>query len=555
MSLHSLPLDPITAARRALTKFERDLEGDARLRGNPDAIANVVNGVRHFFDGFPRDDQERITASLSAITGRDVMWVRRLFTLSEMEVRRALRSRPPRLDRHGYERLYPIDGWLGAYLLYVQDSEAPLGWHFWCAVAILGMAARRNFYWDRGRYILYLNHYLIMLGPTGLKKSTTIDQAVEMLKLASAKAIDEQPGGGPDPFYFSADRVTPPALDADLSHWHKAHPDTKDTICGILNDEVATLLGRDVWGSDVMIHFLTAVYGGKSSWKDASIGRGKREMRNLQMTCLFGSTADWVRDSVTNEMMSGGFVGRCVMVPREEPHGVYPEPPPADPVVKHTLAESLVPWIGYEGLCECRRTAEATAWFEAWYGEHKSKKPADPRLEGWWNRKDDHLHKLAAILRLAELIGSSRETFDEVQTSHFLTVELRHFEKAAVILGEEEERLPKLVALVGASIDARNNDKLRAIIEEMYSKTRVPVPHHFVMRKAVHFLGDAWHFERAIETLRQQQLITVVTPGVGEKRRGKTYAPMWASTQESTDEQTHPPDGSANEDPPAPPKP
>jgi hypothetical protein len=521
-------LDPAVRARAALDRFLTAVATDTRLRNNPDAIANVVNGVRPWFEGFPQPDQHAIVLAVHKLTGRDMVWVRKLFGLSEMEVRRALRSRPPKLDRHGYEQVYPTSGWLGAYLLYAQDSEAPLGWHFWCAVAIIGMAARRNFYWDRGRYVLYLNHYLIMLGPTGLKKSTTIDQAVEILKLASAKAVDGQRGPGPDPFYFSADRVTPAALDADLSLWFKSHPDTKDTICAILNDEVATLLGKDVWGSDVLIHFLTAVYGGKAVWRDASIGRGKREMRNLQVSCLFGSTADWVRDSVTNEMMSGGFVGRCVMVPRDEPHGVYPEPPPADPVTKHVLAESLVPWIGYEGLCECRRSPEASAWFDSWYHDHKAKKPADPRLEGWWNRKDDHLHKLAAILRLAELIGCPPSVFEEVQNEHSLVVGEQHFREAAKILDEEQARLPKLIAMVGASADARNTEKLLAIIEEYYRVQKVAIPHSMALRKAAHFLGDAWHLDRSLSSLFQQDLIRVQDPGKGEHKRGRTYLPTWA---------------------------
>lgn len=527
-----IPMDVVTRARAALDRFKAALASDVRLKGNPDALANVVNGVRPYITAFPKADVEAIVLAIHVLTGRDLMWVRKLLELSEMEVRRAFRSKPPKLDRHGYETIYPEDGWLGAYLLYAQDSEAPLGWHFWCSVAVLGMVARRNFYWDKGRYILYLNQYLMMVGETGLKKSTSIDQTTEILRLAAEKYVDGHPQQPPDPFYFSPDRVTPEALDQDLSLWYKTHPNATDTIAAILNDEVVTLLGKNVWGGDKIIHFLTAVYGGKATYKDASIGRGKREMNNLQISCLFGSAPDWIRDSVTTEMLTGGFLGRCVMVPRHDPHGIFPEPLPSDPVMKHTLAEALVPWISYEGLCECRRTDEATEWYNSWYHEkHRRKKPADPRMLGWWNRKDDHLHKLAAILRISEMVGAGAGAFTTVQESHTLTVDVRHFEAAVKILDDEEARLPKLIAMVGASIDSRNNERILANIEEWYNQRRTPAPHSDILRKSMHFIGNAWHFERAIDTLRQTDQVRVLNPGLGKRRRGRSYLPTWADTR------------------------
>jgi hypothetical protein len=517
-------------ARSAIDKFVSDL---ARSRDDlsrlPEATANAVNGVRPYFAGLPTSDQDMIVARISAATRRNPAWVRRLFALSEMDVRRAIRSREPKWDRHGHETLYPSDGWIGAYLLYAQDSEAPLAWHFWCAVATLGMVARRNFYWDRGRYILYLNHYLLIVGPTGLKKSTTMNQAMALLKLADQKVQDIR-NDKPPPFYFSPDRVTPEALDAELSAWTKANPDAKDTICGLVNDEVATLLGKNVWGSDKLIHFLTAIYGGAASYRDASIGRGKREMKNIQVTALFGSTADWIRDSVTDEMLGGGFLGRCVIVPREDPHGIFPEPPPSDPVVMHTLAEALIPWISLSGLVECRRTKEATSWYEEWYLSNKAGKPSDPRLEGWWNRKDDHLHKLAAILRIAELIASGEGAYEELIESRVLLVGLRTFHQAISILDVEENHLPKLLAQIGANIVARANERVLLIIEQEYRRTKTPVSHSRVLQKSVHFIGGAWEFRRAIETLREQNLVTVAHEG-GPMGRGKTYLPTWAAAK------------------------
>lgn len=520
----------IPLARRALDKFLADLPA---LAGHPDAQVHAIIGMLPHFPAFPAEDQRTVIESLARITGRPAVWVARVFDLSPIEVRRALRSQPPRLDRHGHETVYPSDGWLGAYLLYAQDSEAPLGWHFWCAAAILGMVARRNFYWDKGRYILYLNHYLMMIGETGLKKTTSIMQTVEILRLAAEKASVD---GSPVPFYFSPDRATPEALDADLSAWHKAQPDIADTICAILNDEVVTLLGKNVWGGDKLIHFLTAVYGGQAKYRDASIGRGKREMTNLQITCLFGSAPDWIRDSVTDEMLTGGFLGRCIMVPRHEPHGIFPEPLPSDPVVKHTLAETLVPWIAMDTLVELRRTPEATEWYNDWYHGHRSKKPADPRLLGWWNRKDDHLHKLAAVLRLSEMIGSGKGAVDETRRDGIVAVGVRTFEQAIRILDDEESRLPKLMAMVGASVEARNNERLMGLIEEAYRKTSLPIPHSLLLRKAAHFLGDAWHFDRAISTLAEQDLVIINQPAVpGVHRRGRTYMPSWASGSPTAD--------------------
>src|SRR5262245_7555676 len=85
---------------------------------------------------------------IAKLLGRPTSWVTVLYTLPIPEFRRALRSTPPILQRHPHEEIYPTTGWLGDYLLFTQEMEAPLGWHFWCGAVLLGLVARRNFYID-----------------------------------------------------------------------------------------------------------------------------------------------------------------------------------------------------------------------------------------------------------------------------------------------------------------------------------------------------------------------------------------------------------------------
>ena len=94
------------------------------------------------------------------------------------EMRRAIKFRKAKpmvwLKEEGWdERNYPHGGFLGKYMRWAQGAEVPLAWHFWMGCATLGAACRRNIYMDRNNHYIWPNYYLMIVGPSGLKKGPT----------------------------------------------------------------------------------------------------------------------------------------------------------------------------------------------------------------------------------------------------------------------------------------------------------------------------------------------------------------------------------------------
>lgn len=499
--------------RNAFQKFIRDLDRP-EIVGNEEAMAAAVVGISEHIRALPRPDAEAVVHKLVAVTGRNEMWFDKLFRLPVPEIRRALRTRPTLLNRRDFEELYPTDGWLGAYLLYCQESEAPLGWHFWCGVALLSVVARRNFYWDRGRYFLFLNHYVFLLGQSGLTKSTTIGQTMGIFEEVQAIMAEAE---GRDSFYQSPERITPERLLVDLSNWTFAVTGAprRDTILFMVSDELSTLLGKDVKGSDRLANFLTDIYMGKRSFRDSTIVGGDRKLTNVACTCLFASTASAVRRAITDSMFSEGFMARVITAPRKlvDRHGEYSTPPPTDPVIRRMLSEQLVPWVALDREIELRLTDDARKWFDEWYREHRDKPPDDEKLIAFWQRKPDHMNRLAGILKLSQIIGNPPAAFEEVRNAGVLYIDERTMQYALRLIEDEERRLPEAFSQIGAKEESRDVWALQAVIEKHFERTGEPIAHTTLFHNCRHIIKDAPHMMLMLQTLMQMELIEMVRQG------------------------------------------
>lgn len=479
------------------------------LRDDAEVQAGVIERLRSLLPNLPNPEQVRVLESLALALDRPPRWIEQLTKLSTPDMRRALRSRPVALNRKAGETLYPIDGWLGAYLLYTQETEAPLGWHFWCGAALLSIVARRNFYWDRGRYYLFLNQYVLLLGASGLTKSTTVNQATgvfdELVEIAKSGSVV-----GLDPIYKSPERITAARLLQDLSNWAKTYVGSstrRDTILFVVSDELATLLGRDVKGSDQLADLLTDIYMGKRTHRDATILGGDRTLVNVASTCLLATTADSARRNITENMFSEGFMGRVVTVPRSEPHDRYPTPPSADPVTRRLLAEQLAPWLLIDQEIELRIDANTNAWYESWYYAHRAQAPQDPKLNAFWNRKADHMFRLAGVLKLAQLAGCPPDVVDQVRKDGSVLVELALFELALHILEDEERRLPEALSNIGAKEEARELWRLEAHLQSWCRQHQQWYPRGMLHRNTLHISGSRFKFAEMMASLEEQGVI------------------------------------------------
>jgi hypothetical protein len=443
------------------------------------------------------------------------------------ELRRALRAvhyreRSPRLEG---EDIYPEDGWLGAYLEFAQDSEVPLGWHFWCGVAILGAACRRNLYIDRNAFYITANHYMIMVGPTAAHKSTAIGHALNVLAVMNKELEEEIANTTIDKRVVVLPvKLTPEAMVDALSPERRTMKDgsvrQRVQSIGLLQcAELSVLLGKNVQGADRMIHLATDLYGndareyGFRTRKD-----GEKKLYEPVLSCLFGSTAEWINKSVTSDLFTGGFVGRNMWLPRDTSQKEFPKPPPMDPVIKNQLGEMLLPWAR-TNTTEVELTPKAEDWFDQWYRENKATPPPIPLMEGWKERKQGHLFKLAMVLAISEMCSPHLEQA-ELDRCPSIELELRFLERAAKIIDLEQERMPDCFARIGQHEAAELTDEVKAMIREVGRRDPEGwATHSTVFQRVRHRVGTADAFRKIIRTLIEAGEVEVRVEGRSNRYR------------------------------------
>ena len=517
------PTDPTAKYKELLQRLHQQIESP---RFDHIAEQNrVLEGLSGIAHELPATHLHQLLTKISLRLGITEDRTAVLIRLPTQERRRALRAQPITLDRKPGEELYPVDGWLGQYLLYCQESEAPLGFQFWSAIALLSAVARRNLYWDRGNYFLYLNHYLVLLGRSGLRKSTAIKTAVDMVE-ATNHTLHML--GAADELFVSPQRVTPEKLmeiltarrgyDASKLLQGEKVVRQRDAVGLIVSDELVTLLGRSVKGSDRMIHFLTDIYGGARRYEAATVTHGDRILMNVALSCLFASTEEWIRMAVTEDLFTGGFMARVVTVHRTEKTRVFPQAVPLDPCLRQVLADALVPWAQLSHPLELVRTPEADEWFQKWYHDAQRQSVADPKMQGYAERRDDHLHKLAGALRLSQMISEGPPGNQDS-----VDVTLEDFHLALTILEDEEQRYPEAFAEIGSSDDNRDAEKVMFIVRQWVETHGEPIPQHQLLRRS------RFHSRRLrylVEGLVAEQRLEIVPTDPGPGRTGLCYRPF-----------------------------
>ena len=431
--------------------------------------ARLVVELTMFQPGYstmaPYAHAQRIVQELVGIDDERLAAITRLTGLEDVRtaVRYVARPAPP---RRGDDRVYPSTGWFSDYLDTHAHMEVPLAWNFWSAVALVAAMCRRNFMLHMGNHKLWPNQYVMLVGKTGQKKSTAIEQAKAVLDVAN-EILDD----------WGQQQM--PAIAATVHiHYGRGSPEgfcdgieiqktTRATARGIelvartdstavvLNDELVSILGDGQPGARRWIELLTTLYGSPKGWKETLRGGGEREYANVAITTLFGSTIEWLR-ACTPETAEGGFTARFMFChrhwdPRED--GMYPIADIVDPVRVHALATEVAS-LSMAEAGETQLSADALKWYEAWYYKHRVNEPDNWLLSGWHMRKGAHMFKLATLLGLMSRPRTS-------------TLAVEHLEQALAIIENEEKRLPGFFDNLASVPEAVNLDRMVAVLRSL----------------------------------------------------------------------------------------
>lgn len=325
------------------------------------------------------------------------------------------------------------EDFFSAYLAYTSDTESPIAFHRWSAIAGLGALLGRRYYFQHGHFTVNPNIYCMLIGNAGTRKSTAVKLMKKVLQESGYNTI-------------AADRTTKEKFLMDLAGEAGEH-DTKspedfldenlfgtsssdDAESFIMADEFNDFTGT---GNVEFYSLLGTLWDYTGSYKNR-IKTGKSiSIQNPTISILGGNTPTGLSLAFPPEMLGQGFFSRMIFV-YGEPNGrkiTFPKAP--DPRATAALRELLLA-IQARNLGPANLCPRAELLLDKIY---RTSRPVDDvRFESYSTRRFTHLLKLCLITAAAS--GSTEISERDViyantvlhYTEHFMPKALGEFGKA-----------------------------------------------------------------------------------------------------------------------------
>lgn len=277
------------------------------------------------------------------------------------------------------DALIPQHGYFRHYVDYTRNSEPPLAYHFFSSIVGVASTINRRVYLNWGPFNYYPATGCILIGPSGLKKTSAADVIVNILQ--DLQLIE-----------VYAEKITPEAMIEALKG---------ENATGLIYaPEMATFINRKKY-NEGLIELITRWMDCPSIWKSNTIGRSKAVLHNLGISSIMCSTPDWLMDNLPAGTFGGGFMARFVLCVQETSPRIIVRPMPPDPSERERIKLELAYMHTFQG--EMSLSKDTYKDHEDWYHMHKEKSehPEHELLGTYYQRKQAHVLRMAMCLHLA----------------------------------------------------------------------------------------------------------------------------------------------------------
>jgi hypothetical protein len=380
------------------------------------------------------------------------------------------------------------EGFFTEYLAYTHLHESPEDFHMWVAITLMSIVVKRNVWMNRGYYKLYPNLYTILVAESALlRKSSSIRIGVNLVKEAM-----------PEQLNLFAQKITPEGL---IHYLALISEEQKKSEATIISDELAVTLGNCA-KDPTLLQLLTTLYDSADRFEYATISRGVERCEQICVSMLAGSTPEWLKSSMPEDAVGGGFFSRLILVNRTECGRRNPHPEdtisPEVEAFKEVCIGDLRAISNVKG--EFKWEPRAKQMFSDWYCDYNEPDKASAHLRGYYGRKGDTIIKLAMLCSL-----SSNDS---------LILTERDFNFALRLLNENEQYLTDIIDKMGQTQTGKDQNQVLNII------TKAGMITHSKLMQRVSYKYDKDSLRLIIETLREGGQITVMlTPD----RKGQFY--------------------------------
>lgn len=345
------------------------------------------------------------------------------------------------------------DSFLAQYLHYVGDTEAPVFYHRWSAISMIGAYLGRQYSFSLGHFELYTNMYTMLIGDPGTRKSTAIKIAKKIItsagydKISADKSSKEKfmldlAGVDDDSSGKSVDEL----LDSNL--WGDSTDGDADAEMYIACDEFNDFIGL---GNMEFISLLGNMWDYNGDFKNR-IKTGKSVViHNPTVSILGGNTSTSFANAFPPDTLGQGFFSRLLLVNGESTGKriTFPEMPSMERTA--AIVKGLQR-IKIEVRGPAKLTPVARDLLDKIY--KVTPQMADTRFVSYSNRRFTHLLKLCLIISASE---------------YSTTITEAHVVEANTLLTHTEHLMPKALGQFGKGRNSDITNKVMNILGDATS--------------------------------------------------------------------------------------
>jgi hypothetical protein len=365
-------------------------------------------------------------------------------------------------------KLIPKQGFFARYCEYTSHSEAPLAYHLFSALVGVGATVNRRVWFNMGYYRVFPNMGVIILGPSGIKKTSAANIMVGMLtELELTKIYSE--------------KLTPEQLVEAM----------KDMAQGLIYaPEMAVFLGRQRYMEGI-VPLITRFMDCPDVWASETVMRGKKTLRDIAISSLMCSTLDWFISNTSEDVVSGGFIARNIIVAQESSPRLEPIPKPGNALVRQALVNDLARIHSMEG--ELTLTPACAGRYDSWYREQKSEAASAEHelLVTYYQRKPDHVKRVAMCLHMADCDN--------------LILDVECFDRAILLMDWVEQFIPPMLKRMFKTAVGHEQDLVLTSI-----KTAGGVVDHSTLVRRVQYRMNSKQLREIVQSLKEADMVEEV---------------------------------------------
>lgn len=279
--------------------------------------------------------------------------------------------------------------WIKKVLSSTDESEAPIRFYYWSALAALAAVTRKNIYLDKFQYKLYTNIFVALVTGSGGRKGGPVVLGRNLVEEVKCTRI-------------VMGRNSMPQVIKDLSKAYSTEDGRviKEAHGFLVSGELASFFVKDPDALTILTD-LYDTHAYEKVWRNSLKGTGIDVLHSPCVTMLGATNEDHFSEAIPPNAVGGGFVARTFIIFENEMRCINALLEPPKNLVSITdLAEYLHELAKVTG--QFKLSTSAITLYSKWYDSFAASYKHQHDPTGTNKRIHDGILKVSMLLSLAE---------------------------------------------------------------------------------------------------------------------------------------------------------